>query len=83
MAELFGKYRDNKDTSLVESLKLYDGVRKISSKDVSLVTVKDHAQNTLNLAVATKNRVAEIRLNLENIHVPDMIHLHKQIGEVI
>ena len=60
-----------------ESLKLYVEVRKISSKDVSLVNVRDHTQNTLNLAVATKNRVAEMRLNLEDIPVPNMIHLHK------
>ena len=60
-----------------------DDVRKISSKYISLVTIKDHAQNNLNLELATKNRVAEMRLNLENVDVPDMIHLHKQIGEVI
>ena len=82
-SELFDKCRHNKEISMNESLKLYADVRKISNKDVSLVTVRDHTQNTLNLAVATKNRVAVIRLNLENIHVPDMIHLHKQTGEVI
>ena len=76
-------YRDNIDTSLDESLKLYANVRNISAKYVSLVIVKDHAHNTLNLAVSTKNRVAEMRLNLENISVPDMNHLHKQTGEVI
>ena len=75
--------RDNRDTYLDESLKLYVDVRKMSNKDVSLVTVKDHAQNTLNLIVATQNRVEEMRLNLENIHFLDMIHLHKQTGEFI
>ena len=38
-----------------ESLKLYVEVRKISSKDVSLVIVRDNAQNSLNLAVSIKN----------------------------
>ena len=47
------------------------------------MTIKDHAKNTLNLAVSTKNRIAEMRLNLQHIIVPDMIHLHKQTGEVI
>ena len=76
-AELYDRYRDNKETTLDEYFKLYAYVRKMSSKIVSLVTVKDHAQNNLNLAVATKNRVPEMRLNLENIPVPNMIHLHK------
>ena len=29
------------------------------------------------------NKIAEMRLNLKAILVPDMIHLHKQFGEVI
>ena len=75
--ELFDKYRDDKEVSTNESLKLYVDVRKISSKDVALVTVRDHAQNTLNLAVTSKNKVAEMMINMENIPVPDMILLHK------
>ena len=45
--------------------------------------MKDHVKNTLNLAVATQNRVVEMRLNFQNIPVPDKIHLHKQTGEFI
>ena len=48
-----------------------------------MVTIRDHTQNTLNVAVATKNKVAEMRMNLENIPVPNMIDLHKKNGEVI
>ena len=47
------------------------------------MTVTDHAKNTLELAVITKNKVAEMRLNLENILVLDTIHLHKKTGDVI
>ena len=57
-AELYDKYRDNRETSLDESLNLYDDIRNISSKYVSLVIVKDHGKNTLNLVVTTKNKVA-------------------------
>ena len=76
--ELYDKYKDNGETSLDGSIKLYDVVRKISSKDFSSVTIKDHAQNNLNLAVSTKNRVIKMRLNLANILVQDMIHFHKK-----
>ena len=48
-AELFVKYSDEKEVSTNEPLKLDSDVRKISSKDVSLVTIRDHTQNTLNL----------------------------------
>ena len=47
------------------------------------VTIRDHTQNTLNLEITTKNKVSEMRMKLENIPAPDMIHFHKQVGEVI
>ena len=81
--ELYDKYKSDRETSLDESFQLYLDVRKISNKDISLVTVTYHAKNTLNLAVATKNKVVEMRLNLENIPILDLIHLYKQTGEVI
>ena len=33
--------------------------------------------------MASDDRVSEMRINLQNIPVPDKIHLHKQTGEVI
>ena len=80
---MFDTYRDEKGISTNESLKLNANVRKISSKYVSLITDRDHTQNTLNLAVSTKNKVAEMRMNLENIPLPGNIHLHKKTREVI
>ena len=47
------------------------------------MTIKDHPKNTLNLAFSTKNMISEMRLNLKDIPVPHMIHLHKNNGEVI
>ena len=40
--ELFDKYKEDKEVSTDESLKLYAYVRKISSKDVVLVIFRDH-----------------------------------------
>ena len=57
--ELFDKYKDAKEVASDEALKLYVDVRKISSKDVSLVIIRDHTQNTLNMEIATKNKVVE------------------------
>ena len=68
---------DDKDVSIDECLKLYADIRIFFSKDAALVTVRDHVQNTLNLAIVTKKKVVEMRMNLENIPIPDMIHLHK------
>ena len=58
-------------------------MRKAYGQEVSLVSIRDHKQNTLNLAIASRNRVAEMRINLDDILVPDMIHLHKRKGDII
>ena len=39
IAELYDKYKNDRETSLHESLKLYADVRTNSSKDISLVTI--------------------------------------------
>ena len=64
-------------------MKRFLKVGDISYKDVSLITIKDHVKNTLNLVVASHDRVSEMRINLQKIPVPDKIHLHKQTIEVI
>ena len=57
-ADLYDKYKNDREIPLKESSKLYSKVRNISSKEVSLVTVKDHTRSTFNLVVSTKNRIA-------------------------
>ena len=62
---------------------MYADVRKISNKEVALVIVKHHAKKDLNPTVSTKNMIEQMMLNLKDIVVPNMIHLHKKTGEVI
>ena len=50
---------------------------------MSLISIKDHSENTLNLALENKNKVAEMKMDLENIPIPDMIHLHKKTCDVL
>ena len=64
-------------------MKLSSEVRNICNQDVSLVSVRDYVQNTLNLALAIKNKVVEVKMNLDDIPIPDMIHLHKQTWDIL
>ena len=77
------KYKGIKDIASQETLKLYFEVRNISNQDVSLVSVMYYVHNTLNLALASKNRVVELKMNLDDIPIPNMIHLHKKIGDIL
>ena len=58
-------------------------VRKLSIQDASMVTVRDQSKDTLNLAVTTRNKVAELRKNLKKIPTTDVIHLHKETSDII
>ena len=56
--EFMERQKETKDINLEETLKLYSKVRNISNQNVSLVSVRDYAHNTLNLVLETHNRVA-------------------------
>ena len=56
-SDLYDKYMDDREISLNEYSKLYPDVMKMLIKQVSLITDKDHAKNTLNLEVSTKKRI--------------------------
>ena len=75
--ELLEKYKETKDMTSEETLKLYSEVRKLSNQEVSLVSIRDCSQNTLKWTLETKNGVVEMKMDLENIPIPDMIHFHK------
>ena len=77
------KYKDIKDITSQRSLKFYSEVTNISNQYVSLVLVRDYIQNTLNLALASKNTVAYVKMNLDDIPILDVIHLHKKTGDIL
>ena len=74
---MYTKYGQDKKISSQKDLKLFPKVRDILDKEISLIIVTDHVKNNLKLAVASHGRVLEIRINLQNIPVPDKIHFHK------
>ena len=50
---------------------------------MSLVSVRDYIQNTLNLDLESKNTVTKVKMNLDDISIPDMIHLHKKTRDIL
>ena len=54
--------------------------------DVTLKIVRDHAKDTLSLAMTVGNKVSEVNVNLENIeNIPttNMIHLQRETCDII
>ena len=50
---------------------------------MSLISVRYQTHNTLNLALRTSNKVAEIKMDLEDIPILDMIHFQIQTGYIL
>ena len=50
---------------------------------MSLVPLRYYIQNILNLALASKNTVAYVKMNPDDIPILDVIHLHKQTGYIL
>ena len=64
-------------------MKLCAKGRKISCQEVPLIAVRDQTHNTLKLALTTNNKVVEVGRNLYDLPIPDLVHFHKQTGDIM
>ena len=51
--------------------------------NVALKTVRDHATDTLSLALEMGNKVSEVNMNLSKVPTIDIIHLNKETGDIL
>ena len=51
--------------------------------NVELKTVRDHATDTLSLALAVGNKVSEVNVSLSKVPTSDIIHLNKETGDIL
>ena len=50
---------------------------------MALKTVRDHATDTLILALAMGNKVSEVSVNLSKVPTTNIIHLNKETGDIL
>ena len=81
--EWLNNYKKVADKTFDETVTLYRKVKQFPKQDVTLKNVRDHAKDTLSLAVTVGNKVLEVNVNLENIPTTYMIHFHREIGDII
>ena len=51
--------------------------------NVALNTIRDHAIDTLSLALAMENKVSKVSVNLSKVPTTDIIHLNKETGDIL
>ena len=50
---------------------------------MALKTIREHAIDTLSLALEMGNKVSEVSVNLSKVPTTDIIHLNKETGDIL
>ena len=56
---------------------------RLPQPNVALKTVKDHATDTLSLALAVGNKVSEVNVSLSKVPTSGIIHLNKETRDIL
>lgn len=81
--DLIFQYTWKMNQAFEENQKFLTETRKVSQEKMSLITVREPSNSTLNIVVAEENKVSEIKIKMDQINVPDQIHFHMQTSEVL
>ena len=76
-------YREKAGKTYDEMVKLYEEIRQLPRPDVALKIFRDHAIDTLSLAMTMGNKVSEVRVNLEKVTTLDIIHLNRENDNIL
>ena len=81
--EWLKSYRDKVDQTFEETIELYHEASRLLHSNVALKVVRDHATDTLSLALAKGSKVTEVNVNLSKVPNSNIIHLSKEIGGIL
>ena len=71
------------DKTFEETTELYRESACLPQPKVELKTVRDHATDTLSLALAVGNKVSEVNVSLSKFPISDIIQLNKEIRDIL
>ena len=81
--EWLRSYRDRADKTFEETVELYREASRLPQPNVALKTIRDHATDTLSLALAVGNKVSKVNVSLSKVPTSDIINLNKEIGDIL
>ena len=76
-------YMYQREKSMVQTKEQLSELIQKSDEKVTLMTVRDAATGSLNLAITDEEKASEIRLDMDQLSVPNKIWFHKQASEVL
>ena len=76
-------YREKDDKTFDETTKLYEEIIHLPKQNVALNTIKDHATETLILAMTMGNKVSKVGVNLQKFPTQDIIHLNIENDDIL
>ena len=77
-----GSYQERDDKNFKERAELYSEAMWLPYPNVALNTIRDHATDTLSLALMMGNKVSKVNVKLAKVPTIDIIHLNKETGDI-
>ena len=81
--EWLKSYRDKADKTFEETIELYCEASQLLQPNAALKAVRDHATDTLILALVAGSKVSEVNVNLSKVPNSDIIPLSKEIKDIL
>ena len=81
--EWLRSYRERADKTFNDTSKLYNELVQFPYPNMALNTVRDHATDTLSLALTVGNKVSEVNVNLKKVPTTDIIHLNRETNDIL
>ena len=76
-------YHERDDKNFEEIEKLYSEASWLPHPNIALKTVRDHATDTLSLALAMGEKVFEVSVNISKVPTTDNILLNKETRDIL
>ena len=76
-------YRDRANKTFEETVELYREAMRLPQPNMALKTIRDHAIDTLSLALEVGNKMFEVNVSLSKVPTSDIIHLNKEIRDIL
>ena len=81
--ELIKDFTEERKKSANDNCKLMQQIRKVVPGKSSLLAVREAKGNIFRIATNDKEGVSQVRIQMDQVGIPDKVNFHKQASEIL
>ena len=81
--ELVKYFTENRNKFVDENYRLMQQIRKFVSNKSTLLAVRESEGNVFRISITDVTGVSQVKLQMDQVGIPDKINFHKQASEVL